>query len=89
MGFECSCDHRGLGIRTGLSGGTRKRRSGAGGYGGIRGLPADWNGGFSAVRHRYGAHADARRVFAKWDASLRAVKNGDPARLLPQNLPGG
>lgn len=64
MGFECLWDHRGLGIRTGLSGGTRKRRSEAGGYEGIRCLPENWNGGFSAVRHTYCAHADARRVCA-------------------------
>ncbi len=51
--------------------------------------PDDGNGGFGSVRHTYGVRAEARGMGAKWNASLRAIKDADPVRLLPQDLLGG
>ena len=48
----------------------------------------DWNGGFSVRRHTYCARADARRVFGRYAATLRAVKDWYQMRLLPQDLFG-
>jgi hypothetical protein len=51
--------------------------------------PTGGNGDFSVVRHTCRAHAEVRGVVAKWKTSLRAVKDADPVRLLPQDLLGG
>ncbi len=40
-------------------------------------------GGFWTVRHTYSAHAEARRFRAEWNAASGAIKDADPARLLP------
>jgi hypothetical protein len=89
MGFGCSWARGGLGIRSGLSRETRRRRSEAGGCKGIERPPEVWNVGFSAAGHTCNARAEARGAFANSDVSLRAVKNLYPVRLLPLDLLGG
>jgi hypothetical protein len=55
----------------------------------VRHSPASGNGDFSAVSHTCSAHAEARGVAAKWNTSLRAIKDADPVGLFPQDLFGG
>ena len=44
---------------------------------------------FSTARHTYRAHAEARMIFARWTASLGAIKDIDLVRLFLLDLVNG